>query len=291
MPPSSSHVPPAVPTKRNQLTNDSPVFTSTASISLPLYVVGPATHRALSALTKTHLPHCTIYGADSGNGENLAHFILEHYNGLYIPSLSRSVSPSAAAPVDDPTTSVPAYAAKPHLLFLVAQQHRPIIPDTLSSASLSAPRRIAVDELVLYETGLLPTFASTFRSVVAGNEQNGVETQWVVVFSPTGCKEMLQALGILRADGRCGAEEKRTGRDGVGGVDEVVGTNMSGQDGGRRSNRMKTFVATIGPTTRDFMRAEFGFEADVCAETPSPEGVGDGIRRSMEVMGLGDAGG
>ncbi|KAF3352184.1 Phosphatidylinositol 3-kinase vps34 [Verticillium dahliae VDG1] len=35
----------------------------------------------------------------------------------------------------------------------------------------------------------------------------------------------------------------------------------------------RTYVATIGPTTRDYLRRTFGFEPDVCAATPSPEGV------------------
>ncbi|RSL61448.1 hypothetical protein CEP54_006224 [Fusarium duplospermum] len=42
----------------------------------------------------------------------------------------------------------------------------------------------------------------------------------------------------------------------------------------------KTFVATIGPTTRDHLKS-FGFEPDVCAESPTPQGVLDGIQEFM----------
>ena len=43
-----------------------------------------------------------------------------------------------------------------------------------------------------------------------------------------------------------------------------------------------TYVATIGPTTRDFLRNCFGYEPDVCAEKPSPEGVEMGIRAFLK---------
>lgn len=40
-------------------------------------------------------------------------------------------------------------------------------------------------------------------------------------------------------------------------------------------------MACIGPTTREYLATEFRFEVDVCAEVPSPEGVGRGIERFM----------
>lgn len=43
-----------------------------------------------------------------------------------------------------------------------------------------------------------------------------------------------------------------------------------------------TFVATIGPTTRDYLVRKFGFQPDVCAAEPSPEGVRTGIIQFME---------
>lgn len=40
---------------------------------------------------------------------------------------------------------------------------------------------------------------------------------------------------------------------------------------------METRVVTIGPTTKEFLEVELGFEPDVCAEKPTPEGVGEAI--------------
>jgi len=101
---------------------------------------------------------------------------------------------------------------------------------------------------VVYETGEMGSFEGDFRTAV---ESCG-DVFWVVVFSPSGCEAMLRVLGLSSAGG----------------------------------DRRRVFVATIGPTTRDYLRREFGFEPHVCAEKPSPEGVGEGIRRFMEGRGI-----
>ena len=41
-------------------------------------------------------------------------------------------------------------------------------------------------------------------------------------------------------------------------------------------------IATIGPTTRDFLISEFGFTPDVCAEKPSPEGIAAGLQGFLD---------
>ncbi|KAL6707842.1 hypothetical protein ACN47E_003742 [Coniothyrium glycines] len=191
--------------------------------SLPLYVVGPATARGLKALD---LP-CPILGEETGNGEALADFILEHYNGLY-PLVS-----------------------KPPLLFLVGDKRRDIIPKTLQAESLGPNRRMTVDELVIYETVEMQSFKTNFSAICQSNGDHGSIIQWIVVFSPTGCQAMLESLGLL---------DERTGRY-------------------RGNERPRTiFIATIGPTTRDYLVSKFGFFPDVCAERPTPEGVLEGIR-------------
>ncbi|KAJ5174348.1 uncharacterized protein N7482_000225, partial [Penicillium canariense] len=189
---------------------------------LLLYTVGPATARSLTTLRDKYLPTATIHGADAGNGENLAHLMLDHYNGIHSGSTN------------------------PALLFLVGEQRRDIIPKTLMDPARPAHERIPVNEIVVYETGEMDSFESDFAAAVQKYE--GVEALWVVVFSPTGCEAMLRVLG-LGPFGTAGAADRGTRR---------------------------IFVATIGPTTRDFLRKTFAFEADVCAETPSPEGVGRG---------------
>ena len=92
------------------------------------------------------------------------------------------------------------------------------------------------------------------------------------MFSPTGCEVMLKALGWL--DEGTGKARKLKRR-----IDDV-GSNGQGEKRGS-----DVFVACIGPTTREYLEREFGFHVDVCAEAPSPEGVGEGIRRFMVERG------
>ncbi|KAL2853770.1 tetrapyrrole biosynthesis, uroporphyrinogen III synthase [Aspergillus pseudoustus] len=209
-------------------------LTASASYSLPLYTVGPATARSLTTLRNTHFPHATIHGADTGNGENLATFILDHYNSLFPFS-------------SDPATASEnkADGRKPPLLFLVGETRRDIIPRTLMGDSTPLSRRIDVEEVVVYETGVVAKFEGEFEEILA-KYNNPAGMVWVVVFSPTGCDAMVRVL-------RRTADSKQEG-EGRG-----------------------VFVATIGPTTRDHLVKECGFQPDVCAAKPSPEGVGEGI--------------
>lgn len=190
---------------------------------MPVYSVGPATTRALKAVTQD--PPLQIFGEHTGNGDKLAQFILEHYGKWY----------------EDRQT-------KPPLLFLVGEQRRDIIPKTLMSDGLPKEKRIQVDEIVVYGTGVMESFPEDFKQCLETSES--ATMTWIVVFSPTGCDAMLSGLGML--DGTTGkARQKDPART--------------------------RFIATIGPTTRDYLRTTFDFEPDVCAEKPSPGGVLDGI--------------
>lgn len=199
---------------------------------MPIYVVGPATARGVAAL---ELP-CPILGEETGNGDELAQFILKHYNNLShdITHLNGQKLP---------------------LLFLVGEQRRDIIPKSLQSDALFPFEHIAVTEVIVYETGEMATFEEDFTDLLRSAKAARVKEQWVVVFSPQGCEAMLSALDWI---------DEKTGQY-SGGKREIV------------SGPMKTRVATIGPTTRDFLREQLGFEPDVCAETPSAEGLGKGI--------------
>ncbi|TKA23128.1 hypothetical protein B0A50_07158 [Salinomyces thailandicus] len=141
------------------------------------------------------------------------------------------------------------------LLFLVGEQRRDIIPKTLQAESLPPAQRTPVMEVVVYETGEMATFEEDFTNLLREAKSAKVEEQWVVVFSPQGCEAMLNALGWL---------DERTGKYSAGRREVVSGGT-------------KTRIATIGPTTSDFLRQTLEYEPDVCAETPSPEGVGEGI--------------
>ena len=186
-----------------------------------------------------------IFGSQTGNGEALAHYILEHYHTL-----------------PGPQHTLP-------LLFLVGEQRRDIIPKTLKDPSLPQNKQIRVDELVVYETGVMESFASDFASHIAqidSGPQNGVAV--VVVFSPSGCEAMLKCLGYI--DDGAMLTEKARGR-GAGMKDFKM----------QAGDETRYIIATIGPTTRDYLRREFGFDADVCAESPSPEGLGDGVKKFL----------
>ncbi|KAI1264555.1 uroporphyrinogen-III synthase [Xylariaceae sp. FL1019] len=133
---------------------------------------------------------------------------------------------------------------KPPLLFLVGEQRRDIIPKTLMSDDLPSDERIEVVETVVYGTGEMESFPKDFAEILESTAAR--PTRWIVVFSPTGCDSMLRGLGLL---------------------DESNGQAKNAA--GSRS----TYIATIGPTTRDYLKRTFDFEPDVCAEKPSPAGV------------------
>ncbi|KAJ0298138.1 hypothetical protein COL5a_007827 [Colletotrichum fioriniae] len=144
---------------------------------------------------------------------------------------------------------------KPPLLFLVGEQRRDIIPKTLMDTTLPSEKRTQVDEVVVYGTGVMESFPQDFEKHLKDTEDR--PTRWVVVFSPTGCEGMLRGLGML---------DESTGK--------VKKDGLEGR---------KTFIATIGPTTRDFLRRTFNLYPDVCAEEPSPAGVQRGI---LDFMGM-----
>ncbi|KAK7943281.1 uroporphyrinogen-III synthase [Apiospora aurea] len=191
---------------------------------VPFYSVGPATTRALKAIHQS--PPLQIFGEHTGNGDALAHFILEHYGEWYS---------------DRPT--------KPPLLFLVGEQRRDIIPKTLMDPALAADKRIDVTEAVVYGTGVMESFPKDFQEVL--RQTSDRTRRWVVVFSPTGCDSMLRGLDMLGEGGQVGSLPRQR----------------------------STFIATIGPTTRDYLKRTFGYEPDVCAEKPSPEGIWEGITK------------
>ncbi|KAI0098865.1 uroporphyrinogen-III synthase [Nemania sp. FL0031] len=143
---------------------------------------------------------------------------------------------------------------KPPLLFLVGEQRRDIIPKTLMDPALPAETRIEVTETVVYGTGVMESFPRDFAEILSSTRDRS--TRWVIVFSPTGCDSMLEGLGFI--------------------LDEQTSKAT------RRPGERTTRIATIGPTTRDYLMKTFEFEPDVCATKPSPEGVWEAITRFKE---------
>ncbi|OQO01808.1 hypothetical protein B0A48_12281 [Cryoendolithus antarcticus] len=201
---------------------------------MPLYVVGPATATGVKSLG---LP-CAVLGEETGSGEVLAKFILEHQR-----TLARNVTHLEGRRLP--------------LLFLVGEQRRDIIAKSLSAETLPLSERTQVIELIVYETGEMATFEESFSMLLQQAAKQKVKEQWVVVFSPQGCEAMLTSLKWL---------------------DESTGRFSQAK---RNASQCKGWigVATIGPTTRDYLKGAFAFNPDVCAESPTPVGVSEGINR------------
>lgn len=121
---------------------------------------------------------------------------------------------------------------------------------------LPSSTRIQVDELVVYGTEVMESFNDDFRQHLQDTSERA--TRWVVIFSPTGCDVMLAGLGLL---------------------DETTGQARTTTKGPEARN---TFVAAIGPTTTAYLQRSFGFEPDVSAAEPSPQGLRNGIVAFME---------
>lgn len=138
---------------------------------------------------------------------------------------------------------------KPPLLFLVGEKRRDIIPKVLTAAGWR------VDEVVIYGTGELKSFKEDFTRCLQNMPDH--RRKWVVVFSPSGCDSMLSGMCAL---------------------DELTGRARP------KPPNQTIFVATIGPTTRDHLIQQFGYEPEVCAEQPTPEGVWQGIFRFNKTL-------
>ena len=201
---------------------------------VPFYVVGAATGQVLRDL---HIEGPEVTGEVSGNGEALAYFIRGHYNQRCLWKR---------------------WARKPPLLFIVGEQRRDAIPKILNGPNISEGEKIRVDELVMYETIQREDFQEEFLKLMNQTSPDSV-IQWVVVFSPQGCRALLDGLGRL---------------------------NSEGKDRGRDASRAKsTYIATIGPTTRSHLINQFECTPEACAKKPSPEGVCTAIEEYMRVSG------
>ncbi|PWY64912.1 tetrapyrrole biosynthesis, uroporphyrinogen III synthase, partial [Aspergillus eucalypticola CBS 122712] len=135
----------------------------TSSQNLPIYTVGPATSRSLTTIVDRYLPHASIHGADTGNGEALAKYILEHYNSLYTTTTTTTTTTTSNPNVGEDDVY---NKHKPPLLFLVGEQRRDIIPRTLMNPDLPPGEYVGVDEVIVYETGVMEGFEESFKGVI-----------------------------------------------------------------------------------------------------------------------------
>ena len=135
----------------------------------PIYVVGPATEKSVINLG---FPPAKVYGAQCGNGQALAEFILEYYTGQSTAQSTKK------------------------LLFLVGETRRDVIPKTLTAAG------IGVEEIVIYDTQVMSSFGEHLAEVLQHGETEtddgdgrNTQSRWVVVFSPTGSDTAMEILG------------------------------------------------------------------------------------------------
>lgn len=131
---------------------------------------------------------------------------------------------------------------KPALLFLAGEQRRDVIPQTL------AKEKIPHEEITVYETSEKASFEPDLKRTLERLSELERRMVWIAVFSPAGCDALVRTVRAFTGRGGSGKEVR---------------------------------VATIGPTTRDYLRDKYGFDAHVCADKPSPEGLGEGINAYM----------
>ncbi|KIW28184.1 uncharacterized protein PV07_07866 [Cladophialophora immunda] len=272
--------------------------------AFPLYTVGPATSRALNtlvaesaALAPSSSPFSrlrpAVLGAHTGTGDKLAQYILTHYNGLHARRLYTFYDAPRLpfTPVMGPTPGQrmgrdDARLRKKPLLFLVGEQRRDVIPKTLADREgrLAPEERIPVDELEVYTTVVMESFQDDFRRRIAtaaaapasSKEEGGANglVVVVVVFSPQGCEAMLRSLDYID-QGRALTDRARNRW-----ADRVEDHDATA------TPAQRYVIVTIGPTTRDHLRDKYGFDPDVCAARPSPEGVGTGLMEFLRQKGL-----
>lgn len=266
------------------------------------------------------MPGCWVEGSEAGTGEALAGVILRslrarHRHGHWhctgeqqqrgasgLTSTSTSTSTSTGDGDGDGNgdgdrngiTSENGEGNGEHkvehkVVFITGETRRDVLPRVLRSGG------VTVEEVVVYETRVDDEFEVGVRKAVQETEKliqtSGV--RWIVVFSGQGAREMLRGLGWLNSsNGKVKAEieiEKEGGeREGVdcSSKDHSHSPSPSPSHSQRlrlRRTRRTTFVASIGPTTAEYLQREFGLSVDVCAETPSGEALREGIERFMKM--------
>lgn len=254
----------------------------------PLYSVGPATSRALNTLvvdsfdqdpsSPFSLLRPNVLGEHTGNGANLAQYILSHYNDLHSRKLytfydaprlpfTPLIGPPGGKRVDKEDERL----QKKGLLFLVGEQRRDVIPKTLmdKEGKLAPDERISVEEVEVYVTGIMESFQDDFSCHIDQVRRAGHKVVVVVVFSPQGCEAMLRALGYINGEGHLTAMGRERWQS--------PSPSVSGSDSNSTVQPLSVVIATIGPTTRDHLKDQFGFDADICASKPTPQGVSDGV--------------
>ena len=234
--------------------------------SFPIFVIGPATYRLLAS--HPLILQSSLLGRETGNGASLAAFVLKYYETL------DSQSPDQGSRKSDLGVNCSQQNRRRTLLFPTGDPHRDIIPKSLSSPDLPTERRLNVIEETVYRTVEDSTFAGRFARLIDDVSRSDQRADvsapcldryqpqpclWVVVFSPQGCAAMIRHL---RANALLPSASPTARRPDNETESEPL---------------VRIRVATIGPTTAEYLRTECDFEPDVVADTPSPAGIRQGI--------------
>ena len=162
---------------------------------------------------------------------------------------------------------------KKPILFLAGETHRDIIPRTLQSTSLTPDARIEVSERVVYGSSEREDFGFELAKALkrllppaaaAAGEESRPAARIITLFSPlpTSITTLFTQLEWLDPTTKKVLPEL---------TQPAPPPSSSLEEG--------TYIACIGPTTRDGLRAAVGYEADIVALRPSPEGLKEAVER------------
>ncbi|TQS35311.1 hypothetical protein Golomagni_04274 [Golovinomyces magnicellulatus] len=136
------------------------------------------------------------------------------------------------------------------LIYVTCERRSDAILKKLMNSELGI-NFIPVVELDIYSTSILPTFEQNLIHSLQSKEANNLV--WIVIFSPLGGEAMLRTLNLI---------DPKTGR----------------ATAKPPHSRRRIFFASIGPTTYESLKLNFGFVADVYATKPTSESLEQSIR-------------
>ena len=130
---------------------------------------------------------------------------------------------------------------------------------TAATATTNNPQpnpAIEVTELEIYSTTTHPSFPATLTQHLQTLQPSHYPII-LVLFSPTGAELALRAAGVL---------PDHTNSD-------TTSININPPSEPQSLASAHPVLATIGPTTRDYISDKFGIAVPICATSPTPEGL------------------
>ncbi|GEM12550.1 uroporphyrinogen-III synthase [Rhodotorula toruloides] len=145
----------------------SPPSVNLPTPSIPFFVVGNPTRTNLARVPVPPPPDLVFGAEESGTGEKLASFILQHFTASSeVPTLPRR---------------------RRRLLYLTGDKNRDTVPRILEEGG------VELETLQVYATTRAPGFEADLDRILSEVE-NGDGLVWMVLYSPSGSKECLAEL-------------------------------------------------------------------------------------------------